>query len=166
MPWKRPVKISPEELERFWAKVDRGKVTDCWLWTGSFNEVHAKGDSYGKMFRRGSGEGKEYTHRISWIIANKRQIPRGLHVLHKCNVKRCVNPQHLYVGTHAENMRDFRNTPKYKYRFAAKLKPEQVTELRKLVAAGSSYKEVAGIFGLAYSAVSPIVRREYWADVE
>lgn len=62
---------------------------------------------YGRFHISGYGENNivEYSHRASWIVYNG-QIPDKLHVLHKCDVKLCVNPSHLFLGTHQENMKD------------------------------------------------------------
>lgn len=48
----------------------------------------------------------EYAHRVSWILNNGRNIPKGKLVLHKCDVRSCVRPSHLFIGTHLENNRD------------------------------------------------------------
>lgn len=89
-------KDRPFFLEKFWAKVDRRGPDDCWPWTASTNQ-----DGYGKMVKGGRSQG---AHRISWEIANRRR-PDG-DVLHSCDNSRCVNPRHLTVGTHCQNMRD------------------------------------------------------------
>jgi transcriptional regulator with XRE-family HTH domain len=85
--------------DRFWAKVDRS-TGDCWTWTAVKNN---KG--YG-MFRLGSASlGKVLAHRFSYELA-KGKIPKGAFILHSCDNGLCVNPSHLRVGNHAENMRD------------------------------------------------------------
>ena len=77
--------------ERFWSKVDRsGK---CWLWTASRNS-----SGYGKF----DGEG---AHRVAWRLAYG-VIPYGACVLHRCDMPRCVNPAHLWLGTQADNVAD------------------------------------------------------------
>jgi hypothetical protein len=82
----------------FAAKVlTRENPDDCWLWTGSLD---LKG--YGTVRRRGK---TARAHRVAyqlWV----GDIPNGLHVLHRCDLRSCCNPQHLWLGTHADNMRD------------------------------------------------------------
>lgn len=79
----------------FWNKVE--KTTSCWLWIGS-----KTGSGYGKLKRKG----KFYTaHRVSWEVYNG-PIPKGMLVLHTCDVRNCVNPKHLFLGTHQDNMDD------------------------------------------------------------
>ena len=85
-------------ISRFMAKV---KVTDagCWIWTGS--RKHG-GLPYGH-FRMGGHIMP--AHRAAWILFNGK-IPRGRSVLHRCDVPPCIRPQHLFLGTHVDNMRD------------------------------------------------------------
>jgi hypothetical protein len=69
----------------------------CWEWS---KRTHEKG--YGVFHLKGK---LEQAHRAAWIIING-PIPEGLYVLHKCNNRKCVNPDHLYLGTHQDNMND------------------------------------------------------------
>lgn len=85
--------------QRFAAKVRR--TPDCWLWTGSATPC-----GYGQMWvgRRGDG-GPLYAHRIAWQLSHG-PVPEGLSVLHHCDTPACVRPDHLFLGTHTDNMRD------------------------------------------------------------
>ena len=84
--------------ERFWPKVD--KSGECWVWTGYRNP-----SGYGELHRGRRGTGMVRAHRFSWELANG-PIPRGLCVLHRCDNPPCVNPDHLWLGTKADNQRD------------------------------------------------------------
>ena len=72
-------------------------ISGCWLWTGFKSTT-----GYGVLQVDGK---KIKAHRISYEIY-KKQIPQGMSVLHKCDVRECVNPDHLFIGTHQDNMKD------------------------------------------------------------
>lgn len=86
--------------ERFWTKVE--KADGCWLWKGSRTGSMGYGYlHYGGKHKRSP----KAAHRVSWELHNG-EIPRGFFVLHKCDVPACVNPEHLFLGTREDNMRD------------------------------------------------------------
>lgn len=89
--------------ERFDAKYIPEPNSGCWLWFGATQSSGRRKDAYGCM---NIGPGKTAgAHRISWHL-HRGEAPAGMHVLHKCDVGLCVNPDHLFLGTHSDNMRD------------------------------------------------------------
>jgi hypothetical protein len=103
--------------ERFMAKVAK-QDDGCWYWTARLNN---KG--YGEFALNGVTRG--LAHRAAYILF-KGQIPDDLNVLHRCDMPACVNPDHLFLGSQADNVLDMVR----KGRTRSKLTPEQVEEIR------------------------------------
>ncbi len=85
------------ELLRFWRCVDVAPIEECWLWKRSTFKF-----GHGRYWIGGKGR---QAHRVAWELLYG-QIPEGLCVLHKCDVPRCCNPKHLFLGTQGDNMND------------------------------------------------------------
>src|SRR6266566_1485071 len=110
--------FTPKVLALFWAKVDKA-YGDCWIWTGSRDNY-----GYGLL----TIQRRLYTaSRVSYFIANG-PIPNGMLVCHHCDNPPCVNPSHLFIGSHKRNIQD----SLVKGRCAAiKLTENQVREIRR-----------------------------------
>lgn len=159
--WKRGLlpKDTPDEIA-FFAQVAFEPMSGCWLWEGS---RHSHG--YGLFHRGGSCGG--YAHRFSYEMANG-PIPTGLEVRHTCNNTSCVNPDHLVVGTHKENMEDMARagTQKGTKNPAAMVTHEQVLEIRSRRMQGEKYKDIAVDYGMSPSSVRSIAVGINWKHIE
>lgn len=142
---KRPLE------ERFWKKVS--KTETCWLWNAAISS-----NGYGKAcIVKGVFE---QAHRLSWQI-HFGPIPDNLHVCHRCDVRNCVRPDHLFLGTRIDNMQDCA----IKGRQNSKLNPEAVRAIRDRHAQGERASMLAAEFRIDKSMVHLIVKRRYWAHV-
>lgn len=129
------------------------KSDDCWLWSGKIAT-----NGYGHFW---TGERDTGAHRASYALW-VGPIPTGHFVLHRCDVRACVRPDHLFTGTATDNMRDCSR----KGRTPAKLTPDGVREIRRLVDAGFSYRTIGRQFGVNSSTVARIMSGGLWAFVE
>lgn len=100
---QHPITVDDRLIERFSAKVRRLNGDDsCWLWTGA-----GRGNGYGAI--KVNGETLD-THVVSWRIANSGiAVPDGNVIAHRCDVRLCVRPDHLFLASQSENMLDAKN---------------------------------------------------------
>ncbi len=139
---------------RYWAKVRKTKT--CWLWQGSCNT-----SKYGQFYF----ENKMATaHRVSWAM-HFGSIPEGKHVLHRCDVKLCIRPTHLWLGTHIDNMKDMAEKGRAKYMRGAqhgnsKLKLNQVLKIK--MSTGKSLRWLADKYGVSFGHISKIKKGSRW----
>lgn len=82
--------------DRLWSRVRKGGPNECWNWFG------ARSGNYGSIWWNGN---RIAAHRLSWILAGG-EIPEEKELCHKCDNPLCVNPEHLFIGSHSENMKD------------------------------------------------------------
>lgn len=120
----------------------------CWNWLGS-----KTANGYGNMRTQ---FGNMYTHRVSWMV-HYGQIPSDLCVLHKCDNKPCVNPEHLFLGTYQDNHNDMRAKGRDAYGHNAKLTRDQVNEVKQLLSQGAlSQRQIANLYNVSRSCVLQI----------
>lgn len=156
--------------KRFWAKVD--KTGDCWEWRGRNSRY-----GYGRISLRLRTVGKAnrdlFAHRVAWELTYG-PIPSGLCVLHRCDNRLCVRPDHLFLGTRTDNAADRQSKGRTRTGHlygekstVAKLTAEQVRTIRRRYAEESiSYKQLAREFQVDQSQIAHIVTRKQWGTVE
>jgi hypothetical protein len=144
--------------ERFWAKVKKSDDPNgCWIWQGP---PVGGPNGYGTIGLYQSK--KVYAHRFSYELVNG-PIPEGLDCLHRCDTPLCVRPDHLWLGTEAENTMDMMKKGRCTY---AKLTPEKVVEIRRLYATGEyAQTTLAKQFGVNQMSISNVVTRRHWNHV-
>lgn len=163
---------------RYVLKIESG----CWLWQAGKSST-----GYGRVYLDVRGES---SHRIAYALF-KSDVPKGLWVLHTCDVPSCVNPDHLYLGTPKDNILDAMNRgrwrggtylhlhpersvlngnkvprPKGEKHGMAKLRDQQVRDVRDLCATGIPMYKVAKQFNVTQSAIWRIVHHLAWRHIE
>lgn len=148
-------------MKRFWEKVDRRGPDDCWEWTAS-----TLAGGYGQFYMS-PDRPTTYAHRVSWEIHNGA-IPDGKYVCHHCDNRLCVNPNHLFIGTHLENMQDAARKGRMikepmtgESNGRAKLKASDIPQIRRLVKSHTQAK-VAAMYGVSHQLISRIARKRCW----
>lgn len=141
----------------FFQNMDVGDKDTCWEWRGKVNSW-----GYGVIYTRRKGW---KAHRISYEIYNGG-IPSKVFILHDCGNSLCINPHHLYIGDHKQNMKDMvrhGNSTRGEKHPMAKLTELQVQEIRMLAHLGEmSYNDIAKRFGIKLGGVSNIVYNKTW----
>lgn len=160
----KPRMENSERVIRFWSRVSKQK-SGCWVWIGATN-----GPGYGKFY---DGTKVEMAHRFSFILAHG-SIDPGQFICHRCDNPPCVNPEHLFVGSQSDNLRDAYS----KGRMAIcklnasgrgnqiKLTIYDVREIRLRHRRGETQTSIAEDFEINQTMVSAIVRNKSWASVK
>lgn len=151
-------------ISRFEAGFVRAGDDECWLWKKSQN-----GHGYGYFHISGSSHKntavRTSSNRAAWIIY-KGAIPNGLHVLHKCDVRLCVNPRHLFLGTNLDNILDMLKKGRNNYgerNYNARLTAQQVAEIRREYTGKRGQQVALGKkYGVYYGTIKEIVRGRNW----
>lgn len=163
--------LTEEDIERFWSKVEIGD--GCWEWKAAV----WKSNGYGCFTIKSMAY---RAHRISYQISYGNT--GGFMVLHRCDNRSCVRPDHLFLGTHKENMRDMaiKKRAASGSRHGTKTRPEsirrgemngnkklnkdQIFQIRAL-AGTVSFKKIALMFNVSGTLVSKIVTRKVWRHI-
>jgi hypothetical protein len=153
--YSRPAK---ERFDEKWVLCNH---TGCWAWTAGKDK-----DGYGE-FWAGKELGKEHdigAHRASWLI-HKGKISEDMQVLHTCDNPSCVNPEHLFLGTNAKNMKDKVSKgrqPKGADYNRSSLIDSDIPMIRK---SAMTARELALIYGVTASTIDHIRTRRKWKHV-
>lgn len=151
-------------LQRLMDRVVKDPESGCWVWTG-----HTNPDGYGVM---GVNHRPDRTHRISWKL-HRGPIPAGAVVRHHCDNPPCVNPDHLAIGTQADNIADMvarkRSRGKSEQRGEANstavLTEADVLAMRAERRAGASFPAIASRYGVGDETARYAVQGRTWAHL-
>ena len=155
------MKTTTEELKliekRFWTKVQKGTDEDCWLWQASVMGTNGYGS-----FRLNIELGTQSAHRYSYELRNGT-IPTGYIICHTCDTPRCVNPQHLFIGTHQDNALDRESKNRSKTHGIQKLTETQVIEIKS---SSESQSKLAAKFNVSRSTIKNIQYGLSWTHIK
>lgn len=153
--------------DRFWEKVDVGADDECWLWTAS-RLPEGYGCFWDGTYRGPGNTRPRITRAHRWLFAALHgPIESGIEICHTCDEPACVNPRHLFAGTHADNMRDmvekgrFDNAGERNGR--AKLTAVEVAEIRRLATGRYGERmEFARRYDVSSGTISKILNGDIW----
>lgn len=156
--------------ERFRRKIDfagpvmPGMATACHVWTAAAHRL-----GYGTMKR--AGRMMRATH-VAWELATGAPVPTGLCALHRCDNPRCVNAEHLFLGTRGDNNADrirkgrtVRGDLRGERNGRAKLTADDVVEMRRLRSRGRSFNQIGRAYGIAKQVARRAVIGLSWGHV-
>jgi len=145
--------------QRFWSKIDKKGPDDCWAWRrGGYGQFRLDGN-------------KVYAHRLAYCLHHKIELAEivGKCVCHACDNPPCCNPEHLWLGTQADNLRDSSNKGrvfKGEKHCKAKLKNDDVRLIRVWLKCGYKQKPIANAFGVDQAVISRIKTGRGWKHIE
>lgn len=156
------------------SKVERIPFSGCWIWMAS-----CMPSEYGNIGYKGTSD---YAHRVSWLLHNG-PIPDGAYVLHRCDIRCCVNPNHLFLGSALDNAQEMIQKGRQRFHWKkgqtahnkgkpshiakenhgmAKLTEHDIAEIRRRYEEGEAQKMLGAAFGVHQSHISRIIRIENW----
>lgn len=146
----------------FWSRASKNAATGCLEWRGAKNPR-----GYGKIMRGGKTIA---AHRHAYELS-KGEIPHGKHVLHRCDNPSCVNPEHLFLGTQADNVLDMHAKGRARCQsgeahYRSKLNATDVERIRDIWLAGTETTESLGrYFNVHPATIWYVVKRRSWREV-
>jgi hypothetical protein len=147
---RQPVPVE----ERFWSRVT--KTSMCWLWVEYTGRT-----GYGRLSRGGRKGALVLAHRLSWELAHG-PIADGVHVLHRCDVRNCVRPTHLFLGTQGDNVADAVEKGRHRPPTPRRLDMRIVAEIRARRVSGETQQSIANDIGVSRSYISQIAAGKRW----
>ncbi len=142
-------------IEFFNANIKKSEVSDCILWCGRIDKL-----GYGMIW---NGQKAVKAHRFSWELVNGK-IPDGINCLHKCDIRNCVNVEHLFLGSQQDNIKDMVNKKRNVLGWQ-KLNPLQVKLIKKLISCGCHDVDIATAFNVHRDTIRCIRNGKNWSHI-
>jgi hypothetical protein len=150
-------------LLKFWAKINIKNNDDCWNWLGYLNS------GYGVI----GYEGKDYkAHRIAYMITYQiENLPSNIFCCHVCDNRKCCNPNHIFLGTSADNVHDMENKGRSKHpngskNGMAKISEENALEIRRLYATGQyNFSQLSKLYPINDWMIASIIYGKNWKNI-
>lgn len=155
---------STKDIERFWSKVKKSEK-GCWEWAAA-----KCGVGYGNFYFK-----RRYinAHKFSYLLKNE-YIKQGEYVCHKCDNRKCVNPEHLFAGTPKDNIHDMIKKGRARmvggpkgdnHNWRSRLNSGDILDIRKLRSLGLSYPKIAFLYETTHSHIQNIVKGVVWKHI-
>ena len=152
---------SGNDVQRFLKKIKKDE-NGCWLWQAGRTKGR-QGRQYGKHFT--DDKKTVSSHRFSYSNFVDK-IPKGMFVCHKCDVPLCVNPEHLFLGTHKDNMRNMVNKKRQHIAYGGKMHTSKLTDLqaREILDSDKSILELCNEYNVSRITIVRILKRETYRN--
>ena len=148
--------------DRFYSRSEFDPNGGCWLWAGAMPNSTGYGTiSYNSQTIS--------AHRLTWEI-HRGPIPKGMHICHRCDVRACVNPDHLFLGTSADNMHDMVQKGRSRHLFgeaspSCKLRAVDIPAILDRLHGGESCRKIGDDYGVTECAINAIRRGKSWRHI-
>lgn len=148
-----------KSVAAFWAKIDKRGPDECWLFTGALNTT-------GRAMVTWEGKKNIVATRKVWELT-RGPIPEGQYVLHRCDVRHCCNPAHLFLGTYKDNAIDkaAKGRAPQTYKTLTAQDAIQIRAEYRLENRRSNAVELAKRYGVTRDSISAVIARRTWRNV-
>ena len=147
---------------RFWSKVDKKGIDDCWEWQAGIKSTGRGNFSIGRKTIQ--------AHRMAWMLTFG-EIPKGMLICHHCDNGKCVNPNHLFLGTYKDNVKDMYEKGRDNVLYGEQdpksiLTEKQVIDIKtRWIPYKYSQQKLANEYGVARTTIQSIVGNKNWKHI-